>query len=133
MDIHLLYESDVAAVTRKIVRLGDVSYQVANICSVAITERLRLHVVTIVLALAGVVGLALAYTQYSRDAQMTLWAGIAGVAGLAGAIIWQTIWPKREYKLVLTTAAGEAPAFTSHDKDMFRLKAAIEDAFTTRI
>jgi uncharacterized protein DUF6232 len=132
MDAHLLYESDDANVSRKIVRLGETSYQVANICSVGISETRRLHVITILLAIASVVAFVYAYLQYGRDEQMMLWAAGGGVAGLLAALIWQNFLPKREYQLVLTTAAGEAPAFTTPGKDVFKLKSAVEDAFTMR-
>ena len=129
----VLYESGVIAVTRSVARFSNISYQISNISSVSITETPRLHPATLVLAIVGVFALAVAYVQYGQNNQMALWALITGIVALPAAMFWQSKWPKREFKFVLKTSAGESYVLTSEDRDVFKLKAAIEDAFVKRI
>ena len=128
-----LYQSSYAQVTPTVVRLGNTSYQVANITSVAIHHRRKVRGIALVLILAGLgVGTAatLAYPEY---AELTLWGGLAAAALVAVGIVVQQVWPLNEYRFTLRMSNGESNGLILFDKaPIFELKAAIEKAFSPR-
>jgi len=127
MEDRVLYEANYTTVTQTVARFGSATYQVRNIDSVTIDDTRRLSLVPVALFLASLLGYGLAYVHLSVTAL------IVGSALVLAAILWQSKWPKWEYRLVLRTSGGDSEVIVTRDhKHVLDLKAAIEQAFVSR-
>jgi Family of unknown function (DUF6232) len=127
MEDRVLYDAHYTTVTQTVARFGSATYQVRNIDSVTINDTRRLNPVAVVLFLASLLPYGLAYVYLSITAL------IVGSALVLAAILWQSKWPRWEYRLVLRTSGGDSEVVVTRDrKHVLDLKAAIEQAFVSR-
>jgi Family of unknown function (DUF6232) len=130
-----LFNNEDVSVTERVARFGAISYQVSNIGSVAVYYERKLSTFAIFLFVAGLLGAAIAYFLYQEPQlrDYTIYAAGASAALILFSIFLQHMWPVYEYKFVLKTASNDEHAIVSRDRDMvFRLKAALEEAFARR-
>ncbi len=135
MEETFLFSNEEVSVTPSVVRFRAISYQVSNIGSVAVYYERKLSGVFIFLFLAGLCAAFIAYLLYQEPQirDYTIYGAGASVGLILLSLFWQHMWPVYEYKFVLKTASNDVHALASHDRDMiFRLKAAIEEAFARR-
>jgi hypothetical protein len=133
MPQELIFESDGVRVTPAIVKVGETSYQVANIGSVRVAEFRKYNRMSILTFLLGA-------------ALITAWAMLhgtlpdigvplveLGAAILLLALVLQLIWPRWVFALMLKTSRREVKVLTSRkSKFVFDVKQAIEGAFIIR-
>jgi hypothetical protein len=130
-----LFNNEDVSVTEHVARFGAISYQVSNIGSVAVYYERKLNSFAIFLSVAALIGAAIAYFLYQEPQlrDYAIYAAGASVALILLSIFWHHMWPVYEYKFVLKTASSDVHTIVSRDRDMvFRLKAALEEAFARR-
>src|SRR5215468_2291926 len=90
MEEAFLFQNEDVSVTEHVARFGDISYQVSNIGSVAVSYERKLSGFAVFLFLAGLAGILIAYLLYqdARLSSYTVHAAGAGVACIIFSILW---------------------------------------------
>jgi Family of unknown function (DUF6232) len=126
----LLLKAGSIEITTRIARFGDITYQVANIGSVAVYLQKRFNPIAVVLFLATVAMGIWAFNlnaQHAPDTQVV--AGIAVTLAVAAFIV-QSFWPKKLFTFVLKTSSNDVHKIVSEDGEhLSRLQSAIEGGF----
>jgi len=122
------------SITPSVARFGAISYQVSNICSAVVSYERKLNGVAIFLFIASLVAALVSYLIYQDlRFQPYIMHGIGtSIALLIASMLWQHIRPRYEYRFVLKTASDTHVMVTNDREMVYRLKTAIEEAFTLR-
>jgi hypothetical protein len=126
----LLLKAGSIEITTRIARFGDITYQVANIGSVAVYLQKQFNPIAVVLFLAAVAMGIWAFNlnaQHASDTQVV--TGIAVTLAVAAFIV-QSFWPKKLFTFVLKTSSNDIHKIVFEDgEQLSRLQSAIEGAF----
>ena len=124
-----------ARVTPYIATFGGTSYQIANIGSVRVVRRKKSKPLTVIIFLLGLGILAAAIVKSRMAGLVEEYFSMAatGVAVMIAAFLFQFIWPRRLYVLVLRTSSGDVDAVVSRNKEFVsNVQKAVEQAFVVR-
>ena len=131
---HTIFHSEDVFITPKLATFGYVTFQVSNITSISLHEARKMSSVSIVLGLIGAAAIVVAVGLYDRFGLDRVYVpGLVGVATLVLALIWQSVWPKKEYSFSLRLASGDHHTIVLNDRERSeQIRQAIEQAFTLR-
>ena len=127
---HVLFHANDILVTPAMARFGPVSYQMANISSVAVYHRPKFNPVAVTLVLAAAALAAFAYFAREEQPDYSLWSTIAAPVALLLGAAWQRFRPVLEYHFVMKAAGNETETVATFDREqVLALREAIESAF----
>lgn len=131
-DETLLKSGDVE-ITTKVARFGQVTYQIANVGSVAVHVARKLNPIAVGLFLLAVIaGFVTNNAKNSYSDNTEILFAIA-LALLVAAIAVQLIWPKHVSTFVLKTSSNDVHKMESPDvASMYAIQHALEEAFIRR-
>jgi hypothetical protein len=130
----ILLSAGTIEITTKVARFDNVSYQIANIGSVAVYVTRQLNALAILLFLAAVlVGFATNNLAQQNSDQTYTALGITLALGV-GAVVVQALWPRLTFTFILKTSSADTHKLVSKDGEhLKKLRAAVEEAFVRRI
>jgi len=133
MSEDLLLKAGSIEIGTKVARFGSVSYQVANIGSVAVYSVRRINPIAAIVFLIGVAaGLFGFNLKPPQSQQAPIFLAVAATLIVIGVII-QMLWPKREFTFVLKTSSNDVQKIVSTDGERLdAIQRAVEAAFIDR-
>jgi hypothetical protein len=133
MSEDVLLKAHGVEITTKVARFGGISYQIANVSSVAVYVAKKFNPYAMALFTLGVaigVWANQLNSQYSSDQALTV-AAVA-LACIVAAVVVQVIWPKLVSTLVLK-ASSDVQKLQSNDVDhIYAVHRAVDEAFVRR-
>jgi len=133
MSEDLLLKAGSIEIGTKVARFGGISYQVANIGSVAVYSVRRINPIAAIIFLIGVAaGLFGFNLKPPQSEQAPIFVAVAVTLVVVGIII-QMLWPKREFTFVLKTSSNDVQKIVSRDgESLYAIHRAVEGAFIDR-
>jgi hypothetical protein len=133
MSEDLLLKAGTIEITTKIARFGNISYQTANIGSVAVYAVRKINPIAAIMVIGGLaLGLFGANLKGQQADQAPIFFAIAATLVIAGFIV-QSLWPKREFTFVLKTSSNDVQKIVSQDGEhLDAIQRAVEAAFIER-
>jgi hypothetical protein len=134
----LLFESDGVRISSAVAQFEGDSYQIANISSVRIVRQRKAHPIAITILAVGLAFLAAAFAAHQTDGAPAIRArsseiALTGLGIVLAAGLFQLVWPRRRYVVMLKTPGGDVPAHVVGRRDSAqRIKQALEQAFIAR-
>lgn len=129
----LILKAGTAEITTKIARFGPISYQIANIGSVAVYLDKKLNLIAIALFFAA---LALGFWAFNLNAQRAEQTQVVAAIAITSAVVAffiQSFWPKKVFTFVLKTSSNDVHKIVSENGEhLDSLHTAIETAFIER-
>jgi Family of unknown function (DUF6232) len=132
MSQELLFELDDVRITPYIAQFGGTSYQIGSISSVRAGQGKKLSRLAVVVFLLGVglfvAAIARSGSEQQADANFPVAAAAVGIMFLSFLV--QLVLPRRVFKLILRTQAGDVEVLKSNRrKFILDVKQAVESAF----
>jgi Family of unknown function (DUF6232) len=135
MPEELLFELNDVRITPHVASIGGTSYQVSSIESVHVAQRQKRNPVVVVVFFLGlgVLVTAIVASRMTASAEDYFFMAVIGVSAMVAALLFQFVWPRRLYVLVLRTSSGDVDALTSRKQQFVsHVKQALEQAFNVR-
>jgi hypothetical protein len=135
MPQELLFELNDVRITPHVASFGGTSYQISSIEGVHVVQRKKRNPVAVAAFFLGlgVLATAIIASRTTGSADNYFSMAVVGVSAMVAALLFQLVWPRRLYGLVLRTSSGDVDALTSRKQQfVYKVKQALEEAFKVR-